>query len=183
MAKPAGALLLKVTLVDIDPPVWRRLVFPARFTLGALHEAIQVSLGWDNSHLHEFRVGKKRFVMSAEDDDGEAADEESVSLGELGLRARSKFEYEYDFGDSWRHQIVVEKVLPEAEGKQVLCLGGERACPPEDCGGPGGYEDLLSALRRPRLAKNRELVEWTGEKFDPESFDLPTVTRGLAKIC
>jgi hypothetical protein len=145
----------KVTLRWTKPPIWRRLWVPAGFTLADLHWAVQVAMGWDDSHLHEFRVGEKRFGKPDPSDwfmgPSAVASERTtllfVVLGKVGAKAI----YTYDFGDSWEHAIVVEKVLAREPGVAYpCCVGGKLQGPPEDCGGIPGYYNLLEAIRDPR---------------------------------
>jgi hypothetical protein len=171
MAKPTTVYQLKVTLEDIKPAIWRRLQVPSDITLGKLHFVLQDALGWENSHLHHFLVGERRIGMVDVDEvDDELEDEDTVKLAGI-VSEGGRFIYEYDFGDSWRHDILVEKVITvETKPKHPLCIDGGRACPPEDCGGTYGYADLLKALKRP-TKRNAALREWLGDGYDPESFD------------
>ena len=183
---PAGqAIQFKVTLRDIRPPIWRRVVVPDNFTLGQLHEVIQRSMGWYNSHLHAFRFGEVSYSSPAfELEDMEAENEATVFLSQMVSRAKQKFIYEYDFGDGWEHEVVVEKLLPfDPQTKYPVCLDGARACPPEDCGGVPGYYGILEALQAPKkTAWQKELIEWLEEGFDPERFDLKAVNRELGSL-
>ena len=129
---------LRVSLRHIRPEVWRSLRVPADVPLGVLHEILQISFGWHNSHLHDFHVGDIRFGMAGIEDEMFSVEEHAAPLGAVA-RAGSKLLYRYDFGDDWEHDIVVESV--ESNGDEtVRCTGGARACPPDDCGGPPGYE-------------------------------------------
>jgi hypothetical protein len=137
-----GVLSLKVTLDGTRPAVWRRLLMSSEMTLGDLHHAIQTAMGWENAHLHAFRVADRAY-SDPEYPLVEALDEEDVTLGRLVDSGISRFCYVYDFGDSWRHTIQIEKRSPKAEGRRLpACIAGDRACPPEDCGGSGAYEQL-----------------------------------------
>jgi len=178
MAKPATVYQLKVTLEYIKPAIWRRLQVPGDITLGKLHFVLQDALGWENSHLHHFLVGERRIGMVDIDaSDDELEDEDTVKLASVAAE-KSRFVYEYDFGDGWRHDIVVEKVLPGETKPKPLCLEGERACPPEDCGGPPGYMDLVKALKKPTKS-NADLREWLGDGYDPEFFDLASTNAAI----
>jgi Plasmid pRiA4b ORF-3-like protein/Domain of unknown function (DUF6398) len=178
------AYKLKVTLKDIRPPVWRRIRVPD-CTLDELHEHIQTAMGWTNSHLHHFRVRDQFYgdpdLMQENFDDMEYEDSTATRLSNIVPAGRKKFrfEYEYDFGDSWWHDIQVEKV--EAGGSKAECLAGARACPPEDCGGPWGYADFLDALADPGHERHDELKEWLGGPFDPEAFDPADATRRMRR--
>lgn len=143
---------LKISLLEIEPEIWRQVLVPRGVRLDRLHEIFQVAMGWTNSHLHEFRVGDIRYgEPDPEFDEGDVRDERNVRLCEVAPGVNDSFLYEYDFGDSWEHLVVVEKVLTPEESPAHLpvCLAGARACPPEDCGGVPGYESFLEALRRP----------------------------------
>jgi hypothetical protein len=173
---------LKVTLAEIEPPIWRRLLVPVDYTLTRLHRVIQVAFGWQDYHLHSFRIhGEDYAPPDQENEPGTRS--EKVALGKLGLRLKTKIKYEYDFGDSWEHLILVEgHLLLEEPARVPVCLAGQRACPPEDCGGVGGYEEMLKALRNPRDPRCREFKRWLGmDVWDAEAFDLDQVNHDLAK--
>ena len=186
-AKPAPpaekAIQFKVQLRYIRPPIWRRVVLPDNATLGDLHEVIQRAMGWYNCHMHSFRIGGVYYTgADAFDMDGmDMENEERVPLAEVVLRAKQKFMYEYDFGDSWEHEIVAEKFLPlDPAAKYPFCLGGARACPPEDCGSFPGYAGVLEAWNAKTPTQDqKELLEWVGAGYDPERFDLDSVNRRL----
>ncbi len=164
---------LKVTLQNVKPPVWRRVLVDASSTLDHVHEVIQAAFGWWNYHLHEFEIDGTRSGDPDPDDDWgpPTVNEQRVRLDTVGT-VGSTFGYLYDFGDGWSHRVTVEKVLPAEPGTTVpACIGGRRACPPEDCGGPWGYEHLLEALADPTHPEHRDLTDWLGAPFDPEAFD------------
>ncbi len=170
---------IKVVLRGAEPPIWRRLQVPASMTLADLHHVLQVAMGWGDCHLHQFTIAGVRYGI----DDGEGwglacKDERHAKLYQVA-RKGARFVYEYDFGDGWEHDIIVENVSPVEEAYPV-CLAGEQACPPEDCGGVWGYDDFLRALADPAHEDREELLEWVGEEFDPERFDLAAVNRALA---
>jgi hypothetical protein len=178
---------IKVTLVGTEPPVWRQILVPD-VTLDQLHEHIQTAMGWTNSHLHQFKVGDAlygdRDLMADSFDELEYLDSTITRLSDLVPKGRKKlrFTYEYDFGDSWEHELVVETVVPADAGvKSPACLGGERACPPEDVGGFPGYADFLDAIRDPAHEQHEEMVEWIGGRFDPDKFDAVAATRRMRK--
>jgi hypothetical protein len=164
---------LKVTLQNIKPPVWRRILVDASSTLDQVHEVIQAAFGWWNYHLHEFEIDGTRYGDPDPDDDWgpPTVNERRIRLDTV-VTAGSTFGYLYDFGDGWSHRVTVEKDLPAETGTTVpACIGGRRACPPEDCGGPWGYEHLLEALADPTHPEHRDLTDWLGAPFDPEAFD------------
>lgn len=179
-AKPQDLFQLKITLRRSKPPIWRRVLVPSDITLAALHFVIQEAMGWTNSHLHQFTVGERR-IGGLEQDEGELGfeDERKIRLNRL-VELGGSFDYEYDFGDDWIHEVKVEKRL-ELDGRltSALCIAGARACPPEDVGGVGGYEDFLEALADPEDERHEEMRDWIGGDFDPEEFDLDEVNDRL----
>jgi hypothetical protein len=179
---PESVYQLKVTLEESEPPIWRRLLVPGEVTLAALHEILQEAMGWTNTHLHMFQIGTVDYSdPESELDDME--DEGELTLAEAAKMAPRGFAYMYDFGDGWEHRIEIEKTLPPVAGqKYPVCVAGARACPPEDCGGIGGYEDFLEALRNPRHREHKAMKEWIGRRFDPKEFDLEFVNQALAHL-
>ncbi len=165
---------LKVTLNGIRPPIWRRIQVPGDLTLPQLHAVLQITLGWTNSHLHGFRVGELFYTEPSPDYlDMAVMDEGQVQLNQIAPEVGAHFIYEYDFGDSWEHTLVVEKILPSEEGAAYpRCVAGKRACPPEDVGGISGYMAFLAAIQHPRHPEHAEWSQWVGGQFDPELFDL-----------
>jgi hypothetical protein len=159
---------LKVTIKGIRPPIWRRIEISSAETLATLHRTIQIAFGWMDSHLHEFTIAGSRYGDPGMIDG--SIDECDVTIGDVA-ESGDTFSYTYDFGDDWEHSIKVEKVT-ESVGAAVKpkCIGGKRACPPEDCGGPWGYGELLDILADPNHAEYEERLEWLGESFDPEAF-------------
>jgi hypothetical protein len=180
---------LKIVLVGTQPPVWRRLQVPGTANLGWLHAVLQIAMGWTNSHLHHFLTGEGRYSDPQHGDDmgfGEEPDrdETKATIMQIAPERASKFGYEYDFGDSWEHQIVVEKILPSnpAAATTALCLDGARACPPEDCGGIWGYAELLKTLKNPKHPEHKRLKEWVGGSFDAKAFDCIKINFWLRKL-
>jgi hypothetical protein len=175
---------LKITLRGIKPPVWRRVQVKDG-TLAGLHDVIQTCMGWDDYHLHEFDIGGERYgdPRQWQDDFGgemEVGNEGKVKLSQLVARGVKKFTYVYDMGDNWEHTLQVEKVLEAEPGvRYPRCVAGKRACPPEDCGGPWGYGDILDAIQDPSHERHAELLEWVGGEFDPEAFDTEAVNEEL----
>ncbi len=178
-----GVYQLKIILKGINPPIWRRIQVNNHITLYDLHEIIQVVMGWFDSHLHQFIVHGEYYGIPDPIMDYDVKNEEEVKLNQVVSKAKDKFIYEYDFGDSWVHEILLEKVLqPEAGVQYPVCLNGKRACPPEDCGGIWGYTELLKAIQNPAHPEHNNMLEWLGYDFDPEEFDLDEVNRKLRKI-
>lgn len=171
---------ITVTLRHISPPIWRKLHLPAEMPLGMLHEALQMTFGWENSHLHGFELGGLRFAPVDEEDEIFSIDEDGTPLGAVigASGATGPLVYDYDFGDGWEHEIVSNGVVPPSEG--VVCVDGARASPPEDCGGPPGYENLVQVLADVKHPEHAELRAWAGKKWDPEAFDRAAVAKKLA---
>lgn len=163
---------LKISLKGVRPPIWRRILVSSSTTLTKLHHIIQVSMGWENYHLFSFNIYGENY-----DDEAGSL---SKSLAKLNLGVKAKFYYEYDFGDSWLHEILVEKIAPKPAGVQIpICLTGKRACPPEDCGGVWGYQSLLETLDNENSSEYEEMREWVGDDFHPELFNIDDVNRQL----
>ncbi len=183
----AKILQLKITLKEIEPKIWRRFLVSDFWTFDKLHRIIQKVMGWENYHLFEFKFGNTGIIPPDEGylEENEL-DPKKVKIGEYVYKEKQKFEYVYDFGDSWEHEIVVEKITEdkiEDADKYPKCIGGERACPPEDCGGTGGYERFLEVLKTGKdpLGENPEgLKEWLGD-WEPEKFDLEEVNKEILK--
>lgn len=177
---------LKVTLLGIRPPIWRRIQVRGDVTLYKLNRTIQVAMGWLGGHLFEFQVGDLAFgEPDPEWDRQEVRSARRTRLHEVAaaLGVKGRFKYLYDFGDYWKHDAVIEKVLPaEPHVRYPICMAGRRACPPEDCGGTWGYADLLEALRDPNHAEHEHQTEWVGGSFDPEAFDLEETNQVLRYI-
>lgn len=191
-AEPAPVLQLKVTLRGVRPPIWRRILVSGHHTLDEFHEILQEVIGWTNTHLHQFEIAGRYFVpMSMEDEelDIEGDDESAITLAEAVRLGGKSFSYAYDFGDGWEHTVQVEKVLPsEAEPPVPVCFAGARRCPPEDCGGPYGYKELLEALRDPNNPQHTEMREWIADlfgseaRFHPEAFSVEAVNESLQQF-
>jgi hypothetical protein len=165
-----------------DPPVWRRVLVPGTFTLNNLHDVIQLAMGWDYSHLYVF--GTRFGEYGVPDPEFGYADQSSVTLTDVLPRKRSKLVYTYDFGDGWEHDVVVEDRSPLAAGDMLpCCVAGEGACPPEDCGGPWGYQELKDALADPDHEEHDNRLEWMGldepGEFDATAFDPNEVNKRL----
>lgn len=171
---------LKVTLCDIEPEIWRRIVVPGSLDLGRLHKIIQDAMGWENAHLHSFEVKGDQFGSpDAWDGDPDMKPEKQYTLEGL-VAEKDQFTYTYDFGDDWVHEIVVEQVAP-GEPAAPRCIAGAGACPPEDCGGIPGYEQLVAALANPKHKRRAELTEWAPPGWSPERFDLELADRRVAQ--
>lgn len=186
-ALPPEVFQLKVTLLGTMPPIWRRLLVPADLKLAQLHDVLQAAMGWQDCHMHEFSVGQQHFGKPNPEDRLMGMDpvenERTVRLSSVLGRAGAKVTYTYDMGDSWEHGIVLEKRLPADAGTAYpVCTGGERACPPEDCGGIPGFYDLLEALGDPTHEQHDELRDWVGDGYDPDVFSVEHVNRKLTPL-
>ena len=171
---------VKVELADVAPPVWRRIVVPGHWHLGLVHVTLQIAMGWDDSHLHEFDVDGIGYGAPHPAWDSEVLREATARLHEVLPAVGSRMLYTYDFGDGWRHDIVVEEIGEPVS--HASCLAGERACPPEDSGGPWGYAEMLSAVHDPEHPEHESFAEWLGGDFDAEAFDVAAVNRVLGRI-
>jgi hypothetical protein len=181
--KPADTTIyqLKISLNDTKPPIWRRVQVLSSTTLQELHLIIQESMGWYNSHLHQFSIDGVEYGKPVPEYDFEVTDEAKVKLSKVVRGEKAKFFYLYDFGDGWDHTILVEKILPR-DPKVIypICIKGKRACPPEDCGGTWGYVEFLEAIQNPFHPNHDDMLEWIGGDFDPEEFDLVVINERLA---
>lgn len=175
-------LQLKIQLTGIEPPIWRRVVVPATIALDKLHQVIQATMDWTDSHLHEFEIADCRYGIPDPDWDDSTLSDKRVTLANA-LADKKTFRYVYDFGDDWEHRIKVEKVLPPDDSlRHPVCVDGANACPPEDVGGIYGYAHFLEALADPDHPEHPEMLEWYGDEFDPTAFDLARVNQRLQRI-
>jgi hypothetical protein len=179
MKSPASIYELKVTLRDTRPPIWRRMRIRSDVALFKLHSVLQYVMGWMDGHMHQFVVGKTTYGR-VDREFPECENEKKVLLSQVLRKPKDSLVYEYDFGDGWEHAVVLEQVLEAEPGaKYPYVLEGKRACPPEDCGGTGGYEHVLKVLADPRHSEHADMVEWVGGSFDPEAFDAGEINRGF----
>lgn len=164
--------------MHVKPAIWRQILVDSAVSLGDLHKIVQTTIGWTNSHLHQFIHNDKFYCLPGEDDypNENQLDYSDIKLDNLITKIGESLTYEYDFGDGWEHEIKLEKILP-ADPKAELprCIAGERNCPPEDCGGTGGYEEILEALKNSADEQFKGLLEWIGDDYDPDFFDLEEV--------
>ncbi len=185
MPTPKTVYQIKATLKDSKPPIWRRILVPEDTSLYDLHEILQRVMDWGNYHLHQFTIAGQLYGDPENDEYGDfdTKNEKRYRLNQLGLRENSRFTYEYDFGDSWEHILLVEKILPADKGTRYpVCIAGKRACPPEDVGGIWGYEEFLEAISDPAHPEHDEMLEWVGGDFDPEECDLDEINQSLQRF-
>ena len=171
---------LKISLKGSRPLIWRRVQVTGDIALSGLHHIIQTAMGWDTGHLHVFTINGVDYGEMDMPEIPDWEDEELVEFRQVAAAGVRRFRYEYDLGDSWQHEITIEKILPlDPAVRYPVCLKGENACPPEDCGGIGGYYDMLAALADPDDPEHEHYLEWLGDEFDPEAFDLEAANRTL----
>lgn len=187
---------LQVTLQYVEPEIWRLIRVPHSVRMDRLHRVLQTAFGWSNSHLHQFirfddqgriagyiRQPDSYGLEDPADDTLKSQDESKCCLNDFLAATGDRIVYDYDFGDSWRHEIRLASMAAQATRlTSAICLDGVRACPPEDCGGPPGYEDYLQAIRDPKHSEHQAMLDWNGPGFDPEAFDLAKTNRALARI-
>ena len=182
-----GVARLLVQLDNVSPAIRRRIEVPLNMHLDRLHRVMQIVMGWEDYHLYEFSIG--RSIRYGEPDPDWDFPESTIlpargaSLGDLLARIpgkSKKFTYVYDFGDDWRHTVKLETLIAaEAEVSYPRLISAERACPPEDVGGPLGYANYLDAIGHPAHPRHTEMLEWRGEGFDPASVDVVAIQRSL----
>jgi len=176
---------LKITLQGTKPLIWRRIQVDKSITFSQFHYIILATMGWDGGHLYVFNINGYRIGVPHKDDEGwggKLVDASKKSLGVVISDTKGKFEYTYDFGDSWEHSIKVEKFLQkEGNVKYPICIDGELNCPPENCGGIWGFYNLLETIKNKKHPEHKEMLEWMGGQYDPEYFDKELVNKRLLK--
>lgn len=176
---------LKVTLIGVEPPIWRRVQVPSTILMCCLHDCLQAIFGWKDSHLHQFEADGQVWSNPDwfEDDDIEVVDESRVALNRILQALGSSITYQYDFGDDWKHEVLLEKILSvELPQPRPVCFGGDRACPPEDVGGVRGYAEFLEVIFDPTHEEFEHYRQWAGQGFAPEHFDVGGVNEILARM-
>lgn len=180
---------LKIALMWTKPSIWRRILVDKETTFFELHHIIQIAMGWENYHLFQFHHGNYRIGEPIEEfedfgfDRYKFVDASTARLNSIITNPKEKFIYEYDFGDGWRHQILVEKFLPrDKETIYPICIAGKLNCPPEDCGGIGGFYGLLDIIGNKRHPERNEMLEWLGGHYDSEYFDRDKINDELASL-
>ena len=184
VAKTRALYQLRIALQDIQPTVWRQIQVWEDITMGKLHDILQIVMDWEDYHLHEFRIGRRLYSVPDPDDDmheRKVIDERRERLSDAVPRVGTQFRYLYDFGDNWRHDVLLEAILmPESEKQYPRCIAGERRTPPEDVGGATGYEEYLEAIVDPKPEEHENVLRWRGA-FDPETFRTDEVNQRLWK--
>ncbi|MBW2623760.1 MAG: plasmid pRiA4b ORF-3 family protein [Deltaproteobacteria bacterium] len=174
---------LKIGLKGSQPPIWRRFLIENSATLRKLHEAIQIIMGWEDYHLHQYISGD-RYYGAPDPAYGfsEVLDEKNYGISQLLKNEKESIIYEYDFGDSWEHKITLEKILPfDPDADLPICIKAKGACPPEDIGGIWGYYNFLEALSDENHPEHEDYDEWIEGGFDPAAYDIKEVNSVLSK--
>jgi hypothetical protein len=182
--------VLRIELIDIEPLIWRRVAVPTATNLQTLHRIIQAAMGWQDYHLWEFTAGDKTYGVPDPDDVGwghKVYQASSTTLARLIESAVTAFDYVYDMGDNWEHRVIIERVEPAEPGKLYPdFLGGERRCPPEDCGSVPGYYEFLDAIAGPDKGKGsrhkKEMLAWYGRSYDPDDIDEAQIRAALKRV-
>ena len=182
--KPAERVIaLRLNVVGCQPSIWRRLIVRESMWLSRLHDTIQVAFDWFDYQTHVFNLEDLRFGNPVKRDDFMVEDDRDITLADLDLEHRERFTYGYHFGEGWQIDLKVEKFSIVEKGAQYpLCLAGERAGPPEDCGGIEAFHDMLACLKEPETDLGREWIEWLGPEYNPESCDLEKINKALKKL-
>ncbi len=172
---------LKIELNGVKPSIWRTFVSDSNVLLPDLHKMIQIIMGWTNSHLHQFIKDGVIFSGLGEESFIRSVNYNKIKLCEVLKTEGDSIIYEYDFGDGWEHKLQLVKIRNDIESKDPECISGERSCPPEDCGGVPGYEEILKALKNPKKKKYKGIIEWVGCDYDPDYLDIPEINERLKK--
>ena len=182
--EPIHIYRLHVELLEISPSIWRRVLVPSWITLAKLHLVLQATMGWTNSHLHQFEIAGTKYGEPDEEwPELVVVDDRRVTVGTALSVSVTAFRYEYDFGDGWEHSVHVEGIEPTVDHPRYpLCIAGANACPPEDVGGTGGYAEFLEAIHKPRHPEHEQYLSWCGGAFDPAGFDLNSVNAALRRL-
>ncbi len=185
--KKTSAYQLKVSLLYCAPLIWRRIQVPGSMTLSRFHHVIQLCMGWTDSHLHQFMIGRRSYGPANVGNHWSAIkdlDESKFTLNELESDIRQRCMYTYDFGDSWEHEIRIESASAPGEKplKHSVLLAGEHACPPEDIGGPPGYENFVETISDPENENYEEMRDWYSSDFNPDFFEIGQINKVLKKI-
>lgn len=178
----------KIELKGLRPPVWRRFLVGSNITFYQFHNIIQNVMGWENYHIYQFVLGRNSYILDSEDDaDGffgvDIQRSNVLKLSDIFKNEKQKIEYEYDFGDGWEHRITLEKIVEKENNVNYpICIAGKRNCPPEDIGGIGGYQYFLEVIKNPENGDYEEMIQYSGDDFDPEEFDIEFINEILEDV-
>lgn len=176
-------LLLHASVMGCQPRIWRRFSVRETMWLSALHDVVQVAFDWYDYQTHSFQFDEQRYGNPLRRDELVIEDDRDVTLADVDAAGRKHFLYRYHFGEGWMVEFLVEKVTAVEKGAQYpKCLAGERAGPPEDCGGPQAFHDMLHALQEAGTDLQREWREWIGPDYDPAACDVAKINKGLRKL-
>jgi len=175
---------IQVSLNGLKPKIWRRIMVEPQMLLPDFHKVIQTTMGWTNSHLHQFIKDRTFYTLQLEEDDFwstmDNVDYSKTKVSDLLKKEKDKIIYEYDFGDSWEHTVLLEKIVQtNGNEKLPLCLAGKNNCPPEDCGGVWGYANMIEILKKKKHEEYEDYLEWLGEEFEPALFDKEAINASL----
>ncbi len=175
---------IQIALKGFKPKIWRRILVPSDMLFSDFHKVIQTTMGWTNSHLHQFRKNRTRYAPKSQYDDlgfdMDIVNYGNMKISDLLTKEKEKIFYEYDFGDGREHDIILEKILPfYKKSNYPICLKGKMSYPPDDCGGIWGYSDMLEILKQPDHEEYEEWMEWVGGEFDPTYFDIGEINEML----
>lgn len=182
ITKMAHTFHFKILLNDSDPMIWRTFQVPGDYRIDRFHQVLQIVMGWNNSHLHEFRINGRTVGMLTDDEyDFNVEDETKLRLSDFNLKERDTLSYLYDFGDHWEHMLYLDLVSKQ-EATYPVCADGQRACPPDDCGGTYGYTGMLEVLADPKHPEYEGWNNWLPEGFQPDKFPLDEINKELKKF-
>ncbi|WP_404424901.1 plasmid pRiA4b ORF-3 family protein [Nibricoccus sp. IMCC34717] len=175
--------VLRLTVVGCTPPIWRRFLVRESLWLSRLHDCIQVAFDWFDYQTHVFLVDDGRYGNPMRQEAGNIEDDRDITLSDLDFAGRERILYVYQFGEGWQVEVRVEGVRPmEKHVHYPTCIGGERAGPPEDCGGLDAFHDMLECIKEPNTDLGREWVEWLGPDYNPELCDVEKINKALKKL-
>ena len=174
--------LLEIELLHVKPKIWRNFTIPSNISLHCLHEIIQIVMGWENSHLYEFKIGPNKYIEDPEEEE-ELLESEDYNLCDLLKNENDRFEYLYDFGDYWEHLITVKNISSSKRNlkPKTECLDGAGACPLEDVGGALGHLEFCKIIKDPKHEEYKNFIAWAGKNYDSEKFNRNRLNLKLEK--
>lgn len=180
---PERVFLVRLSIMSCQPRIWRSFLVRESMWLSRLHDSIQIAFDWFDYQTHAFTVDDLRFGNPLKRDELTIEDDRDVTLADIDLEHRQRFTYGYHFGEGWQVDVKVEKTLKVEKGATYpLCVEGERAGPPEDCGGVEAFHDMLACIKEPHTDLGREWLEWLGPEYHPEVCDVEKINKALRKL-